>query len=54
MSDLTQAWHYDRTRLATTLGDRLIRHERIAMFGPRQTGKTSLLRDEVIAEQIEV
>lgn len=48
MSDLTQAWHYDRTRLATTLGDRLIRHERIAMFGPRQTGKTTLLRDEVI------
>jgi uncharacterized protein len=48
MSDLTQAWHHDRTRLATTLGDRLIRHERIAMFGPRQTGKTTLLRDEVI------
>ena len=48
MSDLTQAWHYDRTRLAATLGDRLIRHERIAMFGPRQTGKTTLLRDEVI------
>ena len=48
MSDLTQAWHYDRTKLATALGDRLIRHERIAMFGPRQTGKTTLLRDEVI------
>ena len=48
MSDLTQAWHYDRAKLATTLGDRLIRHERIAMFGPRQTGKTTLLRDEVI------
>ena len=48
MSDLTQAWHYDRRTLSTTLGDRLIRHERIAMFGPRQTGKTTLLRDEVI------
>jgi hypothetical protein len=48
MSDLTQAWHYERAKLAATLGDRLIRHERIAMFGPRQTGKTTLLRDEVI------
>ncbi len=48
MSDLTQAWHHRRPALATTLGDRLLRHERIAMFGPRQTGKTTLLRDEVI------
>ena len=48
MSDLTQAWHYHRKKLATALGDRLIAHERIAMFGPRQTGKTTLLRDEVI------
>ncbi len=48
MSDLTQAWHYDRRKLASALGDRLIAHERIAMFGPRQTGKTTLLRDEVI------
>jgi hypothetical protein len=48
MSDLTLAWHYARTRLAAALGDRLIGHERIAMFGPRQTGKTTLLRDEVI------
>jgi hypothetical protein len=48
MSDLTQAWHYDRAPLATALGDRVLRHERIAMFGPRQTGKTTLLRDEVI------
>src|ERR1700712_6064200 len=48
MSDLTQAWHYARTPLATTLGDRLLAHERIAMFGPRQTGKTTLLRDELI------
>ncbi|MEO5687781.1 MAG: hypothetical protein ABIR54_10480 [Burkholderiaceae bacterium] len=48
MSDLTQAWHYDRKKLATALGNRLIAHERIAMFGPRQTGKTTLLRDEVI------
>ena len=48
MSDLTQAWHYDRAKLAAALGDRLIGHERIAMFGPRQTGKTTLLRDEVI------
>jgi len=48
MSDLTLAWHYERPRLAAALGDRLIAHERIAMFGPRQTGKTTLLRDEVI------
>ena len=48
MSDLTLAWHYQRARLAAALGDRLIARERIAMFGPRQTGKTTLLRDEVI------
>ena len=48
MSDLTHAWHYGRAKLAAALGDRLIAHERIAMFGPRQTGKTTLLRDEVI------
>ena len=48
MSDLTQAWHYARAPLATALGKRLLAHERIAMFGPRQTGKTTLLRDEVI------
>ena len=48
MSDLTQAWHYERPKLSAALGDRLIAHERIAMFGPRQTGKTTLLRDEVI------
>ena len=48
MSDLTLAWHHSRPKLAAALGDRLIAHERIAMFGPRQTGKTTLLRDEVI------
>ncbi len=48
MSDLTQAWHHARAPLATALGKRLLAHERIAMFGPRQTGKTTLLRDEVI------
>jgi len=48
MSDLTQAWHYERPKLAAALGERLLAHERIAMFGPRQTGKTTLLRDEVI------
>lgn len=48
MSDLTQAWHCARSQLATALGKRLLAHERIAMFGPRQTGKTTLLRDEVI------
>jgi len=48
MSDLTQAWHYARAPLAIALGKRLLGHERIAMFGPRQTGKTTLLRDEVI------
>jgi hypothetical protein len=48
MSDLTQAWHHARPSQASALGDRLLAHERIAMFGPRQTGKTTLLRDEII------
>ena len=50
MSDLTQAWHYARAPLAAALGQRLLGHERIAMFGPRQTGKTTLLRDELIPD----
>jgi hypothetical protein len=48
MSDLTRLWHYSRPKLAAGLATRLRAHERIAMFGPRQTGKTTLLRDEVM------
>lgn len=48
MSDLTRLWHYSRPKLADSLARRLVEHERFAMFGPRQTGKTTLLRDEVM------
>lgn len=47
MTDITQLWHYERPAVATKLAERLAGHERIAMFGPRQTGKTTLLRCEV-------
>lgn len=50
MSDLTRLWHYSRPKLAGDLARRLRDHERIAMFGPRQTGKTTLLRDEVMPQ----
>lgn len=48
MADLTSLWHFDRPKLAEQLAKRLIQHERLAMFGPRQTGKTTLLREEVM------
>lgn len=48
MTDLTALWHFSRPKLAAQLALRLSRHERIAMFGPRQTGKTTLLREEVM------
>jgi len=52
MTDLTRLWHYSRPQLAQSLARRLIAHERFAMFGPRQTGKTTLLRDEVMPELV--
>lgn len=47
-TDLTKLWHFDRPHLASALVDRVMRQERVALFGPRQTGKTSLLRQEVM------
>jgi hypothetical protein len=48
MSDITKLWHYQRPDLAQSLARELAARERLAMFGPRQTGKTTLLREEVI------
>lgn len=48
MADLTSLWHFNRPLLVQKLVQRLHQHERIAMFGPRQTGKTTLLREEVM------
>lgn len=48
MTDLTQLWRFNRPKLAAKLVDRAFAHERIALFGPRQTGKTSLLREELM------
>lgn len=48
MNDLTLLWHFKRAPLAQRLAQRLLAHERIAMFRPRQTGKTTLLREEVM------
>ena len=52
VTDLTRLWHYLRPELAQSLAQRLVNHDRFAMFGPRQTGKTTLLRDEVMPELI--
>jgi len=48
MTDLTRLWHFNRPKLAASLVDRALAQERVALFGPRQTGKTSLLREEVM------
>jgi uncharacterized protein len=48
MSELTKIWHYNRPKLAQKLVARAQALERVAPFGPRQTGKTSLLREEVM------
>jgi AAA+ ATPase superfamily predicted ATPase len=48
MTDLTSLWRFNRPKLALQLADRAKAKERIALFGPRQTGKTSLLREEVM------
>jgi uncharacterized protein len=48
MADLTSLWHFNRPKLAQQFAKRLIQHERVAMFGPRQTGKTTLLREEIL------
>ncbi len=48
MADLTSLWRLNRPELAERLAQRAKAKERIALFGPRQTGKTSLLREEVI------
>ena len=48
MTDLTLLWRYQRPKLAAKLADRVLAQSRIALFGPRQTGKTTLLREEVM------
>jgi len=48
MTDLTSLWHFSRPKLAASLCARLVAGERVAMFGARQTGKTTLLREEVM------
>lgn len=48
MSELTTLWRFTRPKLASTLADRVLVQARIALFGPRQTGKTTLLRQEVM------
>ena len=48
MADLTSLWHWQRPKLAAALADRVLQPSRIALFGPRQIGKTTLLREEVI------
>jgi uncharacterized protein len=50
MFDLPRLWRFNRPVLASSLAERLLKHERIALYGPRQTGKTSLLREEVMPE----
>ncbi|MCK6422700.1 MAG: hypothetical protein L6Q73_17575 [Aquabacterium sp.] len=50
MLDLGSQWHFERPKLVAGLAQRLEQHQRIAMFGPRQTGKTTLLRSELIPE----
>ena len=50
MTDLTALWRFNRPKLSTQLAERAVGKERIALFGPRQTGKTSLLREEVIPQ----
>jgi hypothetical protein len=48
MADLTTLWRFTRPKLAQSLADRVLGQSRIALFGPRQTGKTTLLREEVM------
>ena len=48
MADLTTLWRFFRPKLASSLADRVLGQSRIALFGPRQTGKTTLLREEVV------
>jgi hypothetical protein len=48
MIDLPRVWRFNRPALASSLATRLLRQERLALYGPRQTGKTSLLREETM------
>ena len=48
MTDLTTLWRFNRAKLASSLAQRVLGNSRIALFGPRQTGKTTLLREEVM------
>jgi predicted AAA+ superfamily ATPase len=48
MTDLTTLWRFNRPKLAKALAERVLGGQRVALFGPRQTGKTSLLREELM------
>lgn len=48
MTDLTTLWRFERPKLAAAVAERALAHQRSALFGPRQTGKTTLLREEVM------
>jgi uncharacterized protein len=48
VTDLTTLWRFERPKLAAAVADRALAHQRSALFGPRQTGKTTLLRGEVM------
>ncbi len=50
MSQLTRLWHFSRPKLALDLLNRVTQPSpgRTTLFGPRQTGKTTLLREEII------
>lgn len=48
MTDLTALWRFVRPKFAAALAERVLTHQRTALFGPRQTGKTTLLREEVM------
>ncbi len=48
MADLTTLWRFNRPKLASAVAERVVSRERLALFGPRQTGKTTRLREEVI------
>jgi len=48
MLDLSVSWHFKRPKLTQALATKLVDRQRIAMFGARQKGKTTLLREELI------
>jgi hypothetical protein len=47
-AELTRLWRFNRPRVAKRIVERAMPGGRFALFGPRQTGKTSLLIEEVL------